>query len=123
MLHTITWLGIALPLLPLVGVVAIGYGWMAGSIVDAFVLGRSAARHSGARLARRLIVPTLCAVAAAASGWVFADSGSASLTCAVGGGAIASCVYLGALFVIKRSLLFGVVRLTGRAVRMSLVRA
>jgi hypothetical protein len=42
-----------------VGVAAIGIGWGAGSVVDAIVLGRGAARHTHARIAGLLVFPAL----------------------------------------------------------------
>ena len=55
--HTVAWFAVAIPLLPLIGVPAVGIGLIAGSSVDAVVLARAARRAAGARVLRRLLGP------------------------------------------------------------------
>ncbi len=122
-LHTIAWLTITLPLLPVVGVRALGFGWLASSVVDAVVLGRAASQRSGARLLPLLIVPTLLAAAAAGLGWELAGSESPTLGLAVLGGGTAEAVYFAGLLVLRRRLFLDVCGLTGQALRASMARA
>jgi peptidoglycan biosynthesis protein MviN/MurJ (putative lipid II flippase) len=65
---------VALPLLPELGVVAIGLGWAAGALgAMAFVLHR-ARRACGARLGRRVAGPVVSGAVGAAAGWIVAES-------------------------------------------------
>jgi O-antigen/teichoic acid export membrane protein len=65
---------VALPLLPELGVVAIGLGWAAGALgAMAFVL-RRARRACGARLGRRVAGPVVSGAVGGAAGWIVADS-------------------------------------------------
>jgi polysaccharide transporter, PST family len=67
-------LSVALPLLPVLGVAAIGVGATAGAIAAmAFTLPR-ASRASGARLGRRVAGPAASAIVGGAFGWVVADA-------------------------------------------------
>jgi len=71
--HTAAWLAVALALLRPVGLAAIGLGWLVASLVDAVVLGRSAARAAGARVIPPLVLPTVLAVVAGGLGWAVAS--------------------------------------------------
>jgi O-antigen/teichoic acid export membrane protein len=68
-LHTFTWFVVALPLLPLLGVPAVGIAWIAGSAVDAAILGRAASARSGARTLDGLWLPLLVGLVASGMGF------------------------------------------------------
>lgn len=76
---TIAWFGVTAPLLPVVGAPAVGIGWIVGGVVDGVLLGRAAARHSGAAIARSLAAPTAVALAAIGTAWLLADGAGADL--------------------------------------------
>ncbi len=66
--HTLTLFAVAFPLLPFIGVNAIGAGSLAGAVVDAVLLGRAVSRRSSARPFRLMAVPLLLGVPAGARG-------------------------------------------------------
>jgi O-antigen/teichoic acid export membrane protein len=67
-------LSVTLPLLPALGVVAIGIGWTAGALCAMVFILRRARRASGARLGRRVAGPVASGTLGAAAGWIVADS-------------------------------------------------
>ena len=71
-LHTVAWFAFTLPLLPLIGVPAVGVGWIAGALVDASVLSRAARAHAGISRVRPVIFPTVMAVAAGSASFAVA---------------------------------------------------
>jgi O-antigen/teichoic acid export membrane protein len=73
--HTVAWFAISLPLLPVLGVPAIGLGLIGGSVVDAVLLARAAARFSGARLGLPILGPVFSGGFAAGLGWIVATDG------------------------------------------------
>lgn len=98
-LHTIAWLGVALLLLPVLGAPGVGLAWIAGSIVDAVVLGRAAHRACGARLFRSLRVPLLVAVPSSLAGWILARVVPPSLGIAAAAGVLALSLYSAGVWV------------------------
>ncbi|MGH7269434.1 MAG: oligosaccharide flippase family protein, partial [Polyangiaceae bacterium] len=122
-LHTTVWLGLALPLLPVIGVQAIGYGWLGGCVVDALVLGRAAARRVPIRISRALAIPTLTATAAAAVGWRLASSGTANPARLVLAALIAETIYVLGLLLFNRRAFLDTLGTTGSAFRTTVARA
>lgn len=75
-LHTIGWLGTALPLLPTLGVAAHGVGWLVASLIEALVLGRALRSGAQVRVAAVMARPVGAAVAAG-SAWTLVGMGTA----------------------------------------------
>jgi O-antigen/teichoic acid export membrane protein len=92
---TVTWLTVALILVPSVGAPGAGIGWCAAAAVQfAIFIPRLTAR-SGAAVAASLGVPTATAVAAAAGGWLVADAAGGSLLAGLAGLAAGElCLFL-----------------------------
>jgi O-antigen/teichoic acid export membrane protein len=67
-------LGVTLPLLPELGVAAIGVGWTAGVLGGTAFTLRRARRANGARLGRRVAGPVMSGTLGGAAGWIVADS-------------------------------------------------
>jgi O-antigen/teichoic acid export membrane protein len=111
--------GVALPFLPLVGITALGLGAMAGALAECFVFARAVTRHSGASIARPLIVPTSAAIVAAAVGWVLASSMGATLLAIFVGGVLAEALYLASVFVIHKPLVVDMTGMLNRMIRAS----
>jgi O-antigen/teichoic acid export membrane protein len=65
---------VALPLLPELGVVAIGLGWAAGAMGAMVLVLHRARRACGARLGRRVAGPVVSGAVGGAAGWIVADS-------------------------------------------------
>lgn len=104
-LQAIAWFAVTLPLLDPVGIAAVGLGWVAGAIVDAFVLIRATRQRIQVRLAPGVFVPIVIGIAAAVPGWLLADSSGADLAMGIAGGALGIGLFLLGLLVFRRALL------------------
>jgi O-antigen/teichoic acid export membrane protein len=104
-LQTVALFGVTLPLLPVMGVRAVGLGWLTSYVVEALVLGHYASRRAGARLLRPLIVPTTAAVLAGAAGWLLTRSMGPTLLAGVCGGTLGVVLFVGLLLVFGLSTL------------------
>jgi len=115
-LRVATMLVVALALLPLIGVVALGLGYLAAAIVEAVVLGRAATRALGVRLGRTLLPSYLRAIAAGAAGMALAAAAGVSVATLVGGAALSLVLFVGAVWAGDRDVLRDVLRLVRQAV-------
>lgn len=116
-LQTITLFGTTLPLLPLLGVRAVGLGWLACSLVEAATLGRSTARRTGARIARPLLAPLTAGTVAGGCGWLVTNSLGADLWSGLLGGSSAALLFVLLLLAFRPRLLRDSVRFGLSAVR------
>jgi len=91
------WALVMLPILPAVGVAAVGLGWLAANVAETAVLARGAARHAGADVVSPVVRPTIIAAVAAGAGWLLAESGAATFALGVGAAIVALLVYVGGL--------------------------
>jgi O-antigen/teichoic acid export membrane protein len=101
--HTLAWFGVCIPLLPIVGVVAIGIGWIAGAIVDALLLGVPVERLTGARLFRQTGVPVVIGAFSAGVGIAFGFLAHRTLTAGVISALVTATVYIGLTMLVDRS--------------------
>jgi O-antigen/teichoic acid export membrane protein len=106
--HAAAWLFVGLALLEPVGPAAIGIGWVAGAIGDATVLGRAAARRTGARVLSSLAVPTGLALVAGGAGWALSST-SETVAAGLGGLLAGEAILLAGLLLLARPLLGEVV--------------
>lgn len=118
-LHGLAWVATALILLPWIGPIGIGIGLLVGSLVDAVLLARPAARRTGARLLHHVAPGTVIALVGVGCG---IGVGSLPHSQPIGGvvaaiTAVAVCV--GALFAARRDLAFHLVAVTRRALTSS----
>jgi O-antigen/teichoic acid export membrane protein len=104
-LSTLAWFVVAFSLLPVLGVEAIGIGWMVASIVEAIVLTTRTRRHTPIDVVRHLALPAAVGAAAATLGWLAASRLGPSLVSTVAGAAVAAAVYLVGMLVLRRRLL------------------
>jgi polysaccharide transporter, PST family len=103
---TIALFAVAIPLLPLIGVSAVGVGLFAAAVVQAVVLCRATRKWMRVRLAGPLVAPLVVGTCSAAVGWLVADRGGANLLSGVAGGAAAVLCFRASLLIIRRELLF-----------------
>jgi O-antigen/teichoic acid export membrane protein len=103
--RTLALFAVALPLLPFLGVHAVGLAWLLSSLVDALVLARATASRTPVRLARPLAVPVPLGIASAAAGWLVADAGGADLLSGLGGGVCSVLLFVGGLMIFSGALL------------------
>ena len=111
---------VMIPLLLVIGVPAVGFGWMASGVGEATVLIIYARRHAEFRIKPRLIPPTVFAGLGAAMGWVTASAVGTTVIGGVAGGVAAAAVYLLSLWLWHRSYLLDSVHLSIRGLRSAL---
>ncbi len=116
-LHTLTWFVVTFPLLPAIGVAALGVGWLASSIVEGLVLGRATGKMIGARLRSALAVPVASAVVAGGCGWLLAAAAGRDLVSGLLGGASAAALYSCFLLLLSRETFLQMLALARRALR------
>jgi O-antigen/teichoic acid export membrane protein len=121
-----TWLGlpflfaVMIPLLEVIGVGAVGFGWMAAGIVEMIVLIRAVRKHVDITIASRLVPPSLFAVVAALVGWAVTRSISSNLVGGFAAAGIAAGLYLLALWGWHRSYLRDAISLGSQGLRGAL---
>jgi O-antigen/teichoic acid export membrane protein len=113
----VAWVVVALPLLPVLGVAAVGVGWLAGALADAVIVGRATSRLSGANIVRPVALPAAMGVIAGAMGWVVAAHGTPTLLSGIAGGAVAALAFCGGVGLFAPQLLAETARFALRAVR------
>jgi len=116
------WCAVSLPLVPLIGVSALGVGWLAGALAQSALLERTIARRTHAAIRRHLIVPTAVAVVATAAGWTVSSAKGENFASAAVGAVLAEALYIGGLLLLTRGLLGELINATGRALRASVAR-
>lgn len=93
-------LALSLGLLPIIGVVAIGIGYLAGAIVEAAILGAATRRNLGVHLFAALVPGCLTTIVSGALGWFVAKQGGATAVsaCAAASVTVVSFVMLSVAF-------------------------
>jgi O-antigen/teichoic acid export membrane protein len=116
-LHTIAALSIALALLPVIGITALGLGAFASAFVEGVVLGARASRGYQIGIVQALLVPTLMGIAAGAAGWAIAGAVTPHVLGAVAGGAVALGVFVGGVGLLSPAALRDTVAIAMRSLR------
>jgi O-antigen/teichoic acid export membrane protein len=116
-LHTAAWAAVALPLVPSLGVAAMGWGWLAACVVETAVLSAALRRHAGTPLLSGLAWPTLAAAAGALAGRVVSDGAGGGAVGVVAGGVVAVAATAFVLLLSDREALRDTGRLVATAAR------
>jgi O-antigen/teichoic acid export membrane protein len=111
---------VMIPLLMVIGVPAVGFGWLASGVGEATVLIRSARKTADFSISSRLIPPTIFAAMGATIGWVVSSEVGETIFGGLVGALFAAAVYLLALWVWHRSYLLDTVHLSLRGMRQVL---
>ena len=109
-------------LLPVIGIAAVGVGWVAGSLVEAHVVTRQTRRLNGARVGAQLWRPIVAAAVGGSVGWFIASSAGSPLLGGLVGGALAAAVTFAAMFVLARSALLDFIRAGSESIHHALNR-
>jgi O-antigen/teichoic acid export membrane protein len=112
--------GAIVPLFMVIGVPAVGFGWLAAGVGEATVLILTARRHVEFSIRPGLIRPTVVAVGAAATGWVVASDVGISIVGGLMGALVAAGAYLAALWLWHRSSLLDSFHLSRRGLQHAL---
>lgn len=99
--HSIAWLVVSLPLIPLVGATALGIGWVVAGLVDAVYLVRAMRQHITAHVVRNGAPAIFVVVAVAPIGWLIEAWLGANLYAAALAGLVAGASYVAILFVVQ----------------------
>jgi O-antigen/teichoic acid export membrane protein len=75
----VVWVGVTAPLLPVIGVTAIGVGNLAGAVLEAVILNRATRQTAGVAPYRPLLRPVAVALVAGTAGWLVCTSGPSGL--------------------------------------------
>ena len=111
--------GVMIPLLVVIGVPAVGYGWLASGVGEATVLILSARKYADFRIKPFLLPPTICAIVGASVGWLAASEVGATLAGGLVGALVAAAVYVVALWLSHRPYLVDSVHLSSRGLRQA----
>jgi O-antigen/teichoic acid export membrane protein len=103
-LATIAVFAVTLPLVPVLGVSAIGLGLLLAAVVEVTVLRRAVLRRTQVDVIRPLVVPVAVGVISASAGWLVADLGGADLVSGVAGAACSVLLFLVLLIVLQKKL-------------------
>jgi O-antigen/teichoic acid export membrane protein len=116
-------LTVTLPLLPHVGVAAVGIGWLVAASIESVLLVRATKRTLELRLAKGLVAPFSIGCASAFVGWMVADRAGRDIRSGLAGGMTSVGLYVLGLLIFRRALLFDAVRFFAgsfRATRLEL---
>jgi O-antigen/teichoic acid export membrane protein len=108
---------VTLPLVPVLGISAIGFGEIAASVVGAYVLRRAVLQWAQVDVVRPLLAPVAAGVVSAGAGWLVADQGGADLMSGLVGGACSVFLFLVLLTAFRRRLVHETFRFTVVSVR------
>jgi O-antigen/teichoic acid export membrane protein len=96
-IHTATWFAVATPLMPALGVTAVGIGWCVAACVDGALLARYAKQQVALPVFAALARPVAATAIAAGSGWWLAHTVTEPFFGSVAALAVAASLYLGIL--------------------------
>jgi hypothetical protein len=107
---------VTFPLLPLIGVTAIGVSLLVTGLVEGAVILKGARKHLTVSLSGELGPPVAAAVSAGTLGWVIGWQIGPQLGGAMAAGGLAECAYLAALWVWHRNALLDLVAVFRRGI-------
>ena len=108
---------VLIPLLPTLGILAVGFAYVMNAVVESILLVRAARRTTTFRIGARLAVPVSLATASGACGWLVAYWIGPNLAGALASSAVTVAVFVGSLAVVHRGALADAWTLVRRGVR------
>ena len=111
---------VMIPLLTVIGVPAVGFGWLAAGIGEATILIICARKHAQFTIVPRLFPPAMLAVIAASVGWFVSRQAGDTFIAGLAGGMIGLVFYLGSLWISHRNYLLDSIRLSARGLQGAL---
>ncbi len=111
------WFAVTFPLLPAMGVTAVGVGWFAAALSEAAILSHATRQETGARLAPQSAVQAIATALAGTTLWlVFSELGNGAVA-AIGGLVSGGVLYLALVLTMRRPLLVELIDLAHRGRR------
>lgn len=111
------WFAVTFPLLPLIGVTAVGVGWFVAALGEAVVLSRATRSETSARFVPQLAVSVTAATLAGTAGWLLTSQLAEDLGAAGLGAALGAGLYLVLVFLMRRALITELTDLMRRGLR------
>lgn len=99
--QTLAWFAVTLPLLPFIGVAAVGLGWFVSAVVEAAALIRATRKRTDPHLVGPLIVPVLAGIVSAGLGWWLSYREGANLLAGVIGGCCSVACFVAILLILE----------------------
>jgi O-antigen/teichoic acid export membrane protein len=116
-LHTAVWFATSLPLLPVIGVEAMGIGWLMSGIADSALLIRAVRRRTGIGVSRVLSPPGGAALLGIGAGLLVATTLPPNAVTLALSLITGEALYLGIILLVSRRALTSLLELLGRTVR------
>jgi polysaccharide transporter, PST family len=113
----VVWIAVTAPLLPSLGLTAIGVGNLCGAIVEALLLDLATRRSAKVAPDRPLLRPLAVALLAGAAGWFVCTSGPAGIGIALAAGALTIALSFVGLFLVCSDDLKDTIRLVSETIR------
>jgi O-antigen/teichoic acid export membrane protein len=114
--QALVWFAVTFPLLPSLGVQAVGVGWLVSSLAEAAVLVWRTRRHISLDVFRHLALPAALGALAAVVGWAAASHLGPTLVATVVGAIVAALIYGAGMIVLRRALVADAIALGRRSV-------
>jgi O-antigen/teichoic acid export membrane protein len=118
----VVWLVVTTPLLPSLGVTAVGVGNLSGALVEVAILSVATHRLAGVAPHRPLLAPLTVALVAGSIGWLLCVSGPSGFLIAVASAALTLVLCATGLWLVCRKDLLDTVRLALGVIPFSLPR-
>lgn len=114
---SVVWLIVTLPLIPYLGLTAVGIGGMVSAFVEIPLLAGPVRRQTHAAFLGPTLVPWIFASLGGAAGWYVSRAVSHGFVAAFLGGSVAICIYGVPIVLLRRDAVFSIARLALRATR------
>jgi hypothetical protein len=115
--YGVTWVVSAAALLPAVGGVGVGIGWILGAGAESAVLVPAVRRLAGARIAIALLAPLSVAVIGGAVGWIVTTQIGTTLVAGAVGALAAALTTIGGLLMFSRDVMLDLLTIGLRSAR------
>jgi O-antigen/teichoic acid export membrane protein len=113
----VVWIAVTAPLLPLIGVTAIGVGNLCGALVEAMLIDLATRRTARVTPSRPLLRPLAVALVSGTIGWIVCRAGPPGLGIALASGALSVALSLAGLWLVCSSDFKDTLRLMAGTVR------
>ena len=113
----LVWFAVIVATLGSVGPIMLGFGLLAGAVVEAFYMVRAARRYAPLSVTRPYLVPILCTVVATLPIYLLARQLDHTLLVAVAAGVVAECLLVGLLLLVPRQQVMDLLHMGGRLAR------
>ena len=119
LVSALSWVALAMALLPSLGIKGLALAWTVGSLVEAALFSRAVRQHVQVNLLRSVAVPAAASIAAGAAGLAVSAALGHGVAGGVAGGLTGEAIYLLLLIALRPHLLADALRLARRGLAMA----